>query len=58
MNRAFGIDIPRTIEEACDPRRMALLVYDMQVGIVSQLTHGPEVTTRVKEVLEAAQSYE
>src|SRR3712207_6982433 len=33
---------------------MALLVYDMQVGIVSQLTHGPEVTARVKGVLEAA----
>jgi nicotinamidase-related amidase len=54
VERAFELDIPRTLEEACDPRRMALLVYDMQVGIVSQLTHGPEVTTRVKEVLEAA----
>jgi nicotinamidase-related amidase len=54
MNRAFGIDIPRTIEEACDPRRMALIVYDMQIGIVSQLSHGPEITARVKEVLEAA----
>jgi biuret amidohydrolase len=54
VERAFGLDIPRTLEEACDPRRMALLVYDMQVGIVSQLTHGPEVTARVKEVLEAA----
>jgi hypothetical protein len=58
VERAFELDVPRTLEEACDPRRMALLVYDMQVGIVSQLTHGPEVTTRVKEVLEAAQSYE
>ena len=54
MNRAFELDIPRTLEEACDPRRMALIVYDMQVGIVSQLSHGPEVTARVKEVLEAA----
>ena len=54
MNRAFGIDIPRTIEEACDPRRMALLVYDMQAGIVGQLPDGAEVAARVKEVLEAA----
>ncbi len=54
MNRAFELDIPRTLEEACDPRRMALIVYDMQVGIVSQLSHGPEVTAQVKEVLEAA----
>jgi nicotinamidase-related amidase len=54
MNRAFGMDTPRTLEEACDPRRMALIVYDMQVGIVSQLSHGLEITARVKEVLEAA----
>jgi biuret amidohydrolase len=54
MNRTYELDIPRTLEEACDPRRMALIVYDMQVGIVSQLPHGPEVTARVKEVLEAA----
>ena len=54
MNQAFGMDIPRTLEEACDPRHMALIVYDMQVGIVSQLSHGPEITARVKEVLEAA----
>src|SRR4051812_35726061 len=33
---------------------MALLVYDMQVGIVSQLPNGPEITARVAEVLRAA----
>src|SRR5215211_2822485 len=54
MERAFGLDIPRTLEEACDPRRMALVVYDMQVGIVSQLSHGPEVTAKVAEILGAA----
>ena len=54
MERAFGMDIPRTVEEACDPRRMVLLVYDMQVGIAGQLPHGPEITARVGEVLSAA----
>jgi biuret amidohydrolase len=54
VEREFGLDIPRTIEEVCDPRRMALLVYDMQVGIVNQLPDGPEITARVGEVLEAA----
>ena len=49
-----GLDVPRTLEEVCDPRRMALLVYDMQVGIVSQLPHGPEIVARVAEVLQAA----
>src|SRR5215216_4630794 len=54
MEHAYGLNIPRTLEEVCDPRRMALLVYDMQVGIVSQLPDGPEVTARVAEVLRAA----
>lgn len=54
MNKAFGLNVPRTLEEICDPRRMALLVYDMQVGIVSQLPDGPEITARVAELLEAA----
>lgn len=54
VERALGPSVPRTLEEVCDPRRMALLVYDMQVGIVSQLPNGPEVTARVAEVLRAA----
>ena len=33
---------------------MALLVYDMQAGIVTQLPNGPEIVVRVREVLEAA----
>ena len=50
----LGRDVPRTLEEVCDPRRMALVVYDMQVGVVSQLSDGPEITARVAEVLGAA----
>ena len=37
MQRAYGLEIPQTLEEVCDPRRMALLVYDMQVGIVRHM---------------------
>jgi biuret amidohydrolase len=33
---------------------MALLVYDMQAGIVTQLPNGSEIAARVREVLEAA----
>jgi len=54
VDRVFGLDIPRTLEEVCDPERMALLVYDMQAGIVSQLSDGPEITSRVGSVLGAA----
>lgn len=56
MDRAFGLEIPQTLEDATRPDRLALIVYDMQVGIMSQLPHGAEVTARVGEVLEAARS--
>ena len=56
MKRAFQIDIPRTLEDLCDPRRLALLVYDMQVGIAGQL-EGPDlIIAKVRQVLEAARA--
>lgn len=54
MERAFGLDIPQTLADVCDPRRLALVVYDMQVGIVRQIKNGPEVIRPVLQVLEAA----
>ena len=54
MEQAFGLTIPRTLEEVCDPARVALIVYDMQVGIVSQLADGGAVTERVTAVRQAA----
>jgi nicotinamidase-related amidase len=54
MDTAFGLTIPRTLEDICNPRDMALLVYDMQIGIVSQVKNGPEVVERVGEVLALA----
>ena len=54
MQRAYGIEIPQTLEDVCDPGRMGLLVYDMQVGVLSQLPTAAEVSARVGEVLRAA----
>jgi len=54
MEHAFGLDIPRTLAEVCDPARLALIVYDMQVGVVSQLPDGTEITRRVAAVLRVA----
>src|SRR5215470_2088230 len=56
MQRAYGLDVPQTLEDVCDPTRMALVVYDMQVGIVSQIAHGREITAKVAQVLEAARA--
>jgi len=54
MQRAFGLDIPQTLEDLCDPTRLALVVYDMQVGIVKQIENGQKITDNVVRVLEAA----
>ncbi len=54
MQRAFGLDIPQRLEEICDPARLALIVYDMQVGIVKQIENGQQITDKVLEVLDAA----
>jgi len=54
VEHAFGLTIPRTLEEVCDPVHTALIVYDMQVGIVSQLPDGSAVAKRVADVRGAA----
>jgi nicotinamidase-related amidase len=56
MKSVYGMSIPQTLEEVCDPQRVALLVYDMQVGILSQLKNADEVTRQVLKVLDAARS--
>jgi nicotinamidase-related amidase len=56
METAYGLHIPRTLDEACSPQRTALLVYDMQVGIIRQLKDGSDVVGRVKVVVQAARA--
>jgi nicotinamidase-related amidase len=56
MQHAYGLDVPLTIEDVVDPDRIALVVYDMQVGVVQQIKTANEVTSRVRSVLEATRS--
>jgi nicotinamidase-related amidase len=57
MHRQFGPDIPRTLRDACDPSTMALIVYDMQAGVLRQLPDGgAEAVERVSRVLTAARA--
>jgi biuret amidohydrolase len=58
MQHRRNLLIPDTLEDVCDPDRLALIVYDMQVGVVGQLADGPQVTARVGRVLEAARRAE
>ncbi len=54
MKNAFGLNIPQTLEEVCDPQRVALLVYDMQVGILSQIKNADQIKGTVLRLLKAA----
>jgi nicotinamidase-related amidase len=54
MKRIHGLDIPQTLEEICDPQRLALVVYDMQIGILKQIKNPEAVVVKVSRVLEAA----
>jgi biuret amidohydrolase len=55
MRRGFSLDIPQTLEDACDPAKMAIIVYDMQLGVLRQLPDGgAEAVQRVSQVLAAA----
>ena len=54
MQRGYGLEIPETLEEVCDPRRMALLVYDMLEGIIRHVPDAEAFVGRVARVVEAA----
>jgi biuret amidohydrolase len=54
MQQHRNLLIPDTLADVCNPDRMALVVFDMQVGVVEQLEDGRQVTERVGRVLEAA----
>ena len=54
MQQAFGLDIPQTLGDICDAGSLALIVYDMQVGIVKQIENGQQITEKVLQVLDAA----
>jgi nicotinamidase-related amidase len=56
MKRVFGIDLPQTLDDVCVPSKLALVIYDMQVGIVRQLKNGEAVTRQVARSLEAARA--
>src|SRR5207249_8341092 len=56
MESAFGLEIPQDLTDTCNPKHTALLVYDMQVGVIRQIKNRPEIVARAKMVLEAARA--
>ena len=54
MQHHRNLPVPDSLAEICHPAHLALIVHDMQVGVVSQLTDGRQVTERVLRVLDGA----
>ncbi|MFF2557536.1 cysteine hydrolase family protein [Nocardia sp. NPDC058058] len=43
MRYAYGLSIPLEVADVVDPGRMAVIIYDMQVGIVRQIPDGVRI---------------
>jgi nicotinamidase-related amidase len=54
MKNAFGLSIPEQLQDTCTPSRCALLIYDMQVGIVPQIEEGAAILAQCQKLLGAA----
>ncbi|SED11211.1 Nicotinamidase-related amidase [Rhizobiales bacterium GAS188] len=56
MKQAYGLAIPESLAEIVQPSATALIVYDMQTGILRQMPQGQEVLQRVLRLLDLARS--
>src|SRR5215212_1718722 len=54
MDRFNGLDVPESLDDALQPQTLALLVYDMQVGVLRQIADADEVLANVLSVVAAA----
>ena len=54
MKTFLGLNVPTTLPEICSAEQLALLVYDMQVGITRQITGSEAVVANAGRVLKAA----
>jgi hypothetical protein len=52
--RFNDLDIPETLADALQPSTLALVVYDMQVGILAQIAEADRLLANVGRVLAAA----
>jgi nicotinamidase-related amidase len=53
MTTHNGVEIFSTLQDLVHPQHTALLVYDMQVGVVPQIKDGADILTKVLTLLEA-----
>jgi len=56
MQQAFGMTVPDTVAEMCDPRTTAVLVYDAQRGILAHVRDRNGLVHRITVVVQAARA--
>jgi biuret amidohydrolase len=54
VDRFNGLDIPESLADALEPATLAFIVYDMQVGVLSQIPAADRVLANVVKLLAAA----
>jgi biuret amidohydrolase len=54
VDRFNGLDIPETLEDALRPEALALVVYDMQIGVLAQIAGADRVLANVQRLLACA----
>lgn len=57
MTKSANLQIPRSLADLATAKNCALVVYDMQAGILSQLPHGHQILGKVLEVLKIARGH-
>jgi nicotinamidase-related amidase len=53
MDRFNGLDVPESLRDALDPPTLALIVYDMQSGVLAQIADADRVVANVVKLLAA-----
>lgn len=56
MKSTNGLEIPQTLADLAAPNKTALLIYDMQVGICSQVEGGGAMVASIARLLSAART--
>jgi nicotinamidase-related amidase len=54
VKKFLGLHVPTSLPEICTREQAALLVYDMQMGIVGQIKNSEAIVANVGRVLKAA----
>jgi nicotinamidase-related amidase len=54
MTEAYGLSIPDRLFDVCAPKRCAVIIYDLQNGIISQISSGRQIVERSRVLLDAA----